>query len=216
MFFRLPKTQTAARQTVTRRTQRTCLSYASLEDRRLLAVNVYFDVGTGVVSIFGDASDDSVYAVENSPGETQIRYNGTQTVNFSNSEITEIKFWAGDGADYFQNDTAIVSFFAGQNGDDTFLGGSNDDRVYGGDGNDTIYGGAGNDFLEGGVGEDLIYGDAGDDTLYGWLDDDRIFGGAGDDLINAAWGNDTVDGGDGSDYIMGSAGDDHLSGGNGR
>lgn len=214
MLFRLPKiAPSLARSRTSGRSTR--LGYASLEDRRLLAVNVYFDAATGVVSIYGDSADDSVYVVEDSVTETQIQFNGSQTVNYATNEVNEIKFWAGDGADFFQNDTAIISFFAGQNGNDTFQGGSNADRMYGGNGNDTIFGGDGNDFLEGGEGNDEIHGEGGDDTLYGWLDDDVIYGGAGDDLINAAWGDDTVYGGSGSDYIMGSAGNDNLSGGDG-
>lgn len=104
--------------------------------------------------------------------------------------VREIIFYGGNQADFFENQTDIVSGASGGAGDDELIGGDAYDFLRGDDGNDTLRGNAGGDMLDGGFGSN------------------NLFGGSGsDELTVKATGNDAT-----NNLLCGNAGDDVLEG----
>lgn len=205
------------RQTNSKRVQRSSFhaaAYQVLEDRRLLAANIFYEASTGTVTVISDAAGDRV-DVTQVDTEITVAVTGGTTQAFGSGSVSLIRFFGNGGDDHFYNDTSIASHFVGHAGDDFFSGGSSGDTAYGGDGADTLLGGDGNDHLVGDDGDDLIDGGLGNDTLHGGNHHDTIMGGDGDDYLAGEFGNDTLDGGDGVDYLLGSNGNDDLTAGAG-
>ncbi len=199
------------------------LDYQNLETRHLLA-SISFDSLTGVVLIQGDDLAETAqvdYSVTTNEDNVTITLTGVANQTFATSSVSEVRFEAGGGNDFFQNFTSIPSNVTGGAGNDSIFGGRGDDIITGGNGNDVIFGGGGNDTLsgnadgdeiDGGPGDDIIFGGAGADEIRGEIGDDMLSGHEGDDFILGGDGNDQVWGGDGDDQIYGGFGDDTLHG----
>ena len=192
------------------RTTQKRLGLESLEDRRLMAVDI--SLTNGLLHIEGDAEHDVVKVMKTTPlsfgrggamrlpmiqvwhGHTE----GGQTVfdgssNFLSFSVKKISFNGNDGNDLFDNQTWIKSEAHGGFGVDMLKGGSNHDKLFGEGDGDYLYGNAGNDYLVGGGGMDYLRGGDGNDTLRG----------SGD--WNGTLYNDNM-----HDYLMGGAGYDKV------
>lgn len=115
--------------------------------------------------------------------------------DLSGTDITQIRFRGGDGADRLEaqgSDTPIVA--EGENGADRLVGGSGDDQLHGGNGGDTLRGSGGDDWLIGGNGADTLNGGQGRDVLEGGAGDDNLTGGGGGDafVVEPSQGDDTI------------------------
>ena len=212
------------------RSKAASLSFTALEDRSMLA-SIVFDSGASQVTIYGTSGADSAYVQNAGDGLISVEATGAETQTFDAGSVNRVTFYAGDGDDLFENNTAISSFFGAQGGNDTFRGGSGndiafggagmddlrgnggDDMLQGGDDVDLVYGGDGDDDLHGNDGNDVIYGDAGDDVLWGERDDDLIYGGEGNDTVFAFSGDDLIYGDAGDDLVYGQHGVDTIHGG---
>jgi Ca2+-binding RTX toxin-like protein len=166
---------------------------------------------TGLVSVFGQAGNDTV------------------TLDESNGALPGAFLAGGEG-----NDT-----MTGGSGGDQLIGQASNDTLLGKGGNDFILGGDGNDVITGGDADDEVFGGAqvlGSGTSVtvaglqvlvniggseGANDSLIVNGGAGDDTINGASVAAgvtalTLDAGAGNDLLVGSQGADHLLGGDGN
>lgn len=132
----------------------------------------------------------------------------TLTLNFSYSNLTDIKF---DGSKLTAAGK-LLGTFTGFEQINVTLTGPNPLNFSGGAGNDTITGSSGNDILAGKAGDDTINANGGDDTLDGGdgndilnagAGKDKVLGGAGDDAISATADvvSDAIDGGAGTDKV---------------
>jgi Ca2+-binding RTX toxin-like protein len=144
------------------------------------AVTASFSAQTGVLSVFGDAQDNSIEISRNAAGAILVN-GGAVTIVGGTPTVAN---------------TALIQAF-GQSGNDTITlnqasGALPAANLFGGSGNDTLVGGAGND---------MLFGQSGDDTLLGLGGNDLLFGGAG---------NDTLTGGDADDQVFGESGDDRM------
>jgi Ca2+-binding RTX toxin-like protein len=200
---------------------------------------------TGLVSVFGQAGNDTV------------------TLDESNGALPGAFLAGGEGNDTMTGGSGGDQLI-GQAGNDTLLGKGGNDFILGGDGNDVITGGDADDEVFGGAGDDRIIWNPGDDSdkIDGddGVDTAEVNGGNGAEIftvtangarvrfdrvdpapftidigttenlvVNMNGGDDsfsatgnlaalisvTVDGGAGSDSILGSNGNDHLLGGDG-
>ncbi len=142
-----------------------------------------------------------------------MKHGSTQNVrSFPTADVSSIRFFGGDGNDYFQNDTALNVAAYGEAGNDVLKGGSGRNYLYGGDDNDMLFGGLQRDLLFGESGNDILFGRGGNDVLHGGLDQDILIGGAGRDELRGGDGNDTLAGGSGDDKLYGGIGNDVLDG----
>ncbi len=191
------------------------LSLESLEDRRLMAVDI--SLTDGLLHIEGDGADDIVKISHVAPVQQAYRgflpvprlnmpminvwhghREGGQTVfdgssSFLSFFVNGISFNGNNGNDLFDNQTMIQSEAHGGFGFDVLKGGSNHDKLFGEGDQDYLYGNAGNDYLVGGGGFDRISGGEGNDTLRG----------SGD--WNGTFYNDNM-----HDYLMGGNGYDTV------
>jgi Ca2+-binding RTX toxin-like protein len=172
-----------------------------------MATTASFSRGSGVLSVFGDAIDNTIAASRDAAGNILIN-NGAVAI-------------AGDRPTVAN--TAFIQVF-GQGGNDTIRvdeanGAMPAVQLFGGDGNDTLTGGSGNDMLFGQAGNDILNGKGGNDLLFGGDGNDTLIGGAGDDQMFGEAGNDVMiwNPGDGTDLMEGGAGNDtaEVNGGNG-
>ena len=197
----------------TRNPRRKKLQLESLEDRRLMAVDV--NLLNGVLTIQGDSQNDwvSIESVYESYGGSagfipadggnpkvvadhflHIKHghiqdrSGTpfnvQLTKKGTKMVDKIVFYGGAGSDRFFNNTNIVSYQYGQSGSDHLHGGSDIDH------------------LDGGLHTDYLYGKKGDDHLTGGSGNDRLQGGKGNDHLIGNWGNDIIQGGQGHDKLL--------------
>jgi Ca2+-binding RTX toxin-like protein len=162
-----------------------------LDDRILPAVTASFSAATGILTVNGDAQNNTIVVSRDAAGTILVN-GGAVAVQ--------------GGAATVANTTLIQVF--GQAGDDRIAldetnGALPAAKLDGGDGNDTLIGGSGNDQLFGGAGDDSLFGGAGDDTLVGGAGNDRVFGEAGNDRLiwNPGDGSDLNEGGDGVDTV---------------
>ncbi len=187
------------------------LAFTTLEDRSLLA-SIAFDAGAGQVTIYGSSGNDSAYINDAGGGMISVAVTGASTQQFHAADINRVTFYAGDGDDYFENNTSVSSFFGAHAGNDTFRGGSGNDIAYGGPGMDDLWGNGGADVLHGGDDVDVVRGGDGDDDLHGNHGDDFIYGDDGNDVLWGEWGDDKIYGGDGDDTVSAFSGDDVIYG----
>jgi Ca2+-binding RTX toxin-like protein len=172
-----------------------------------MAIKATFFPDAGVLSEFGDATDDTIVTSRNAAGQILVNggavpvSGGTATV--ANTSVIQV---FGQGG----NDTLTLDESNGALPAAILSGGSGNDTITGGSGNDQLFGGAGNDILLGKGGNDFLFGGAGNDTLTGGSGDDQVFGEAGNDrmLWNPGEGTDLFEGGDGTDTA-------EVNGGNG-
>src|SRR3954469_23243215 len=171
------------------------------------AVTASFSPGSGLLTVFGDAANNSVAVSRDAAGKLLVNggavnvVGGTATV--ANTSLIQI--FGQDG-----NDTIALSEVNGALPAATLFGGDGNDVITGGSGADLLFGQAGNDILLGKGGVDLLFGGAGDDTLTGGSGDDQAFGESGNDRLiwNPGEGTDLNEGGDGNDTV-------EVNGGNG-
>src|SRR4051794_8711412 len=181
--------------------------FDTLENRRLFAVTASFSPAAGVLTVFGDAANNSIVVSRNAAGTILVNggavpvLGGTPTV--ANTSLIQVFGQAG-------NDTVTLSETNGALPRANLFGGAGNDVLTGGSGADQLFGQAGNDTLLGKGGADLLFGDDDNDTLTGGSGDDQVFGQAGTDRMiwNPGEGTDLNEGGDGIDTV-------EVNGGNG-
>ena len=172
-----------------------------------MATTASFSRGSGVLSVFGDALDDSIVASRDAAGNILVNHGAISVVGgqptVGNTSVIQIFGQAG-------NDTIELDESNGALPAANLFGGAGNDTLIGGSGNDMLFGGAGNDILEGKGGDDLLFGGDGNDTLIGGTGNDQMFGQAGNDRMiwNPGEGTDLMEGGDGIDTA-------EVNGGNG-
>ena len=179
----------------------------SLESRRLFAVTATFIPSAGILSVFGDAQDNTITVSRDAAGKLLVNggavavQGGTATV--ANTALVQV--FGQDG-----NDTITLNEANGALPAANLFGGAGNDNLTGGSGNDQIFGQAGNDVLLGKGGNDFLFGGDGNDQLTGGDGDDQVFGQAGNDRMIWNPGDDTDlnEGGDGTDTT-------EVNGGNG-
>jgi len=172
-----------------------------------MAVTAFFAPSTGILSVFGDALDNTTAISRNAAGQILVNggavavSGGTPTV----ANTARITIFGQGGADNLRLDESNGALPAVQ-----IFGGAGNDTVVGGSGNDQLFGQADNDRLEGRGGFDLLFGGSGNDTLIGGDADDQMFGESGDDRFIWNPGDDT-------DLMEGGAGIDttEVNGGGG-
>src|SRR5262245_47349651 len=154
--------------------------FESLETRLMPAVTATFTPGSGLLTVFGDAANNSITISRNAAGQLLVN-GGAVAVSGGTPTVAN---------------TALIQAF-GLNGNDTITM----DESNGALPKANLFGGAGNDVLTGGSGSDQLFGQAGNDTLLGKGGNDFLFGGTE---------NDTLTGGDADDQVFGEAGDDRM------
>ncbi len=178
-----------------------------LGERILPAITASFSPGTGILSVVGDAQNNTIVVSRDAAGDILVNggavaiQGGAATV--ANTSLIQVYGQAGN--DQISLDEANGALPAA--------------KLFGGDGNDTLTGGSGNDLLFGQGGADTLLGKGGDDQLFGGDGNDTLTGGAGADQVFGEAGNDRMiwNPGDGSDLNEGGAGSDtaEVNGGNG-
>jgi Ca2+-binding RTX toxin-like protein len=179
----------------------------SLGDRILPAVTATFVPQAGLLTVLGDAGNNTITVSRDAAGKILVNggavavRGGTPTV--ANTTTVSVFGQAG-------NDTISLDEANGALPKALLFGGAGNDTLTGGSGNDQLFGQAGNDTLLGKGGDDLLFGGAGNDVLIGGAGNDQVFGQAGNDRM--VWNP-----GDGSDLNEGGAGIDtvEVNGGNG-
>ncbi len=165
-----------------------------------------FDPIAGLLSVFGDADDDTVAVRRDAFGNIFGNLAGAPIVGgvptILNTSLIEL--FGKNG-----NDTIRVNEANGPLPPAALFGGEGDDRLIGGAGADQLSGDDGNDVLRGNGGADLLFGGDGNDNLVGGAGDDQVFGQAGDDRMvwNSGDGSDVFEGGDGNDTAVVNGGD---------
>jgi Ca2+-binding RTX toxin-like protein len=172
-----------------------------------MAISAIFSAAQGLLSIFGDALDNTATVSRDAAGTILINggavsvLGGTPTV--ANTNQVQVFGLAGnDQLTVNEANGALpkVNLF-GSTGTDELTGGSGNDLLFGEDGNDTLLGRGGADLLFGGDGNDVLTGGDGDDQMFGQAGNDRLIWNPGDDT-------DLFEGGDGIDTA-------EVNGGNG-
>lgn len=171
-----------------------------LDARILPSVTASFAPDTGILSVLGDAQNNTIIVSRDAGGHILVNggnvaiQGGTATV----ANTTLIKMDGQDGNDILSldetNGALPVANIMGGNGNDILTGGSANDLLFGQDGNDTLFGKGGNDQLFGGAGNDTLTGGTGTDSVFGEAGNDRMIWNPGD-------GSDVNEGGDGSDTV---------------
>ena len=151
-----------------------------------MATTATFAAGSGALSEFGDAANNSLITSRNSSGRILVN-NGAVPIAGGTPTIAK---------------TSLIQAF-GQDGDDTIALNETNGALP----NANLFGGAGNDTLTGGSGNDLLFGQAGADTLFGKGGNDFLFGGDGNDMLTGGAGNDQVFGEAGNDTMIWNPGD---------
>jgi Ca2+-binding RTX toxin-like protein len=154
--------------------------FESLEHRLMPAVTATFTPGTGLLTVLGDAQNNTIEISRNAAGAILVN-GGAVTIAGGTPTVAN---------------TALVQAF-GLNGNDTLTLNETNGALP----RANLLGGAGNDVLTGGSGADGLFGQAGNDTLLGKGGNDLLFGGAD---------NDSLTGGDGNDAAFGEAGNDRM------
>jgi Ca2+-binding RTX toxin-like protein len=190
-------------------------SFESLESRLMPAVTATFTPGSGLLTVIGDAQDNTITISRDAAGTILVN-GGAVAITGGAATVANTALIQGFGLD--GNDTISLNeangalpqanLFGGA-GDDTLTGGSGNDQLFGQGGNDTLLGKGGNDFLFGGAGNDTLTGGDGDDQVFGEGGNDRMIWNPGDDtdLNEGGAGTDTteVNGGNGSEVFTTTA-----------
>jgi Ca2+-binding RTX toxin-like protein len=179
----------------------------SLDERLLPAVTASLSASAGILTVFGDAGNNSIVVSRNAAGRILVNggavaiSGGTATV--ANTRLVQV--FGQDG-----NDTITLDESNGALPAANLFGGSGNDTLTGGSGNDLLFGQSGNDVLFGKGGNDQLFGGDGDDVLTGGTGNDQVFGQSGNDRMiwNPGDGTDLNEGGDGTDTVV-------VNGGNG-
>jgi Ca2+-binding RTX toxin-like protein len=206
-------TSRPGRERPSRRVRLVGLTGLELLDRRVLpAVTATFSAAQGVLSVTGDANDNTIAVSRNAAGSILVN-NGAVSVlggraTVANTNLVQI-FGLGGNDTLSLNETngalPKANVFGGT-GNDTITGGSGDDQLFGESDNDTLLGKGGTDLLAGGEGNDVLTGGSGDDQVFGQSGDDRLIWNPGDgsDLNESGEGIDTVE-------VNGGNGDENFT-----
>src|ERR1700756_5590142 len=185
-----------------RRARRVELPRLGLLDRRILpAVTATFAAAQGVLTITGDAHDNTIAVSRDAGGKVLVNGGAVAirggAASVANTRLIEV-FGLG-GHDNLSLDEANgplpkADLFGGA-GNDTLAGGSGNELLDGASGNDTLLGKGGDDLLLGGDGADVLTGGGGTDQVFGQSGDDRMIWNPGDgsDLNEGGAGVDTVE-----------------------
>jgi Ca2+-binding RTX toxin-like protein len=179
----------------------------TLSDRVMPSVTAVFSPASHVLTVFGDAADNTIAISRNAAGGILINGGAVKVVGGSPTVANTSLIQAfGQGG----NDTISLDESNGALPAANLFGGAGNDILTGGSGNDLLFGEAGNDTLLGKGGNDLLFGGDGNDTLTGGVGNDQVFGEAGNDLMiwNPGEGTDLNEGGVGTDTVQ-------VNGGNG-
>src|SRR5215217_8019375 len=188
-------TMDARRNNERRRTPRRLLAAVVLGAAALLAaspanaaVTATFTPGSGTLSVFGDAANNSITISRDAAGKILVNggavavTGGTPTV--ANTALIQV---FGQGG----NDTITLSEAAGALPRANLFGGADNDTLTGGSGNDQLFGQGGNDTLLGKGGFDFLFGGSENDVLTGGDADDQVFGESNNDRMIWNPGDDT-------------------------
>ena len=177
------------------------LTGLELLDRRVLpAITAMFSVAQGLLTVNGDAQDNTIVVSRDTAGSILVN-SGAVTISGGTPTVANtslIQLFGLDGNDKLSLDETNgalpqANIFGGT-GNDTITGGSGNDQVFGESGNDTLLGMGGNDLLFGGDGDDVLTGGTGNDQVFGQSGSDRLVWNPGD-------GSDLNEGGDGNDTV---------------
>ena len=172
-----------------------------------MAVTASFDPTSGLLSVFGDALDNTITVSRDAAGTILIN-GGAVVIQGGTATVANTSLIQGFGLG--GNDTITLNESNGALPRANLFGGDGNDTLIGGSGNDQLFGQAGNDTLLGKGGFDFLFGGGDNDTLTGGDADDQVFGESGDDRMIWNPGDDTDlnEGGDGTDTV-------EVNGGNG-
>jgi Ca2+-binding RTX toxin-like protein len=178
-----------------------------LEERVVFSVTASFSSTTGVLTVFGDAGNNTIVVSRDAAGKLLVN-GGAIAIQGGSATVANtalIQIFGQDG-----NDALSLDETNGALPSANLFGGAGNDTLTGGSGNDLLFGQDGNDVLLGKGGNDQLYGGNGNDTLTGGAGNDSVFGEAGNDLMiwNPGDGSDLNEGGDGIDTVQ-------VNGGNG-
>ncbi len=182
-------------------------TFEQLGERIVLSVTASFSPGTGILSVFGDAQNNTIVVSRNAVGAILVNGGAVaiqgNTATVANTALIQV--FGQDGNDQISLDETNGALPAAN-----LFGGNGNDTLIGGSGNDMLFGQAGNDTLLGKAGIDQLFGGDGNDTLTGGTGNDSVFGEAGNDRMiwNPGDGTDLNEGGDGIDTV-------EVNGGNG-
>jgi Ca2+-binding RTX toxin-like protein len=190
-----------------------------LESREVPAVFAQFSP-KGVLTIFGDALDNTITVSRNAAGVILVNggavdiKGGTPTV----ANTSQIQVFGQSGHDTITLNEAQgalpMAYLFGGSGNDTLTGGSGNDQLFGQAGNDTLLGKGGFDFLFGGSENDILTGGDADDQVFGESGNDRMIWNPGDDtdLNEGGAGIDTIEvnGGNGTEAFTVTANGTHV------
>jgi Ca2+-binding RTX toxin-like protein len=173
----------------------------TLTDRIAPAVTASFLSNASILTIFGDAADNTIVVSRDAAGNLLVNggsvtvKGGTPTV--ANTAIIQIFGLAGNDQITLDeaNGTLPAATFFGGEGNDTLTGGSSNDLLFGQAGDDTLLGQRGNDQLLGGAGNDILIGGPGTDQSFGQAGNDTLGWDPGD-------GSALNEGGDGIDTVV--------------
>src|SRR5688500_7802004 len=191
------------------------MTFEQLGMRLTPAVNAFFIPNAGVLSVIGDAQDNTIEVSRNAAGNLLVNggavnvIGGTPTV----ANVARVDIFGLGGHDTLtlneSNGALPAAQIFGGKGNDTIIGGSGGDFLFGDAGNDTLLGKGGFDFLFGGANNDTLTGGDADDQVFGESGDDRMVWNPGDDtdLNEGGAGTDTVDvnGGNGAEVFTTTA-----------
>jgi len=193
---------------VSRRSRRSrpfALHLHELNPRIVPAITATFSAHPGVLSVFGDAQDNTLTVSRDTAGNILVN-GGTVTIRggiptTANTTLIQVFGRAGD-------DTITLDETNGVLPRANLFGGAGNDSIAGGSGNDQLFGQGGHDALLGRGGVDLLFGGAGNDTLVGGAGDDQAFGQAGNDTMiwNPGDASDVNEGGAGIDTVVNNGG----------
>jgi Ca2+-binding RTX toxin-like protein len=187
----------------------------ALDTRVLPAVTAIFSPASAILSVFGDAANNTITVNRNAAGSILVNggavaiAGGTPTV----ANTTLIQVFGLNGNDTITlneaNGALPKANLFGGSGNDTMTGGSGNDQLFGQAGNDTLLGKGGIDFLFGGADNDVLTGGDANDQVFGESGNDRMIWNPGDDtdLNEGGAGTDTVEvnGGNGSEIFTATA-----------
>jgi Ca2+-binding RTX toxin-like protein len=184
-------------------------------DFSIQAVTASFIPSAGVLSVFGDALDNTTAVSRNAAGTLLVNggavpiLGGTPSV--ANTALVQMFGLGGNDVlklDESNGPLPRANLFGGA-GNDEITGGSGGDMLFGQSGNDTLLGKGGFDFLFGGAGDDVLTGGDADDQVFGESGNDRMIWNPGDDtdLFEGGADNDTaeVNGGGGAEVFTATA-----------
>jgi Ca2+-binding RTX toxin-like protein len=193
------------------RRQKTSLAHFTgfemLDVRVMPAVTAMFSPAVDVLTILGDANDNTITVGRDAAGSIIVD-GGAVSVLGGRATVANTKLIQVFGLD--GNDNLSMDETNGALPQANMFGGAGNDTITGGSGNDMLFGEAGNDTLLGKGGNDMLFGGDGNDTLTGGAGNDQVFGEAGNDTMiwNPGDGTDLNEGGAGVDAVQ-------VNGGNG-